>query len=146
MPDDITALEAALEVRAVLGRLRRRLREVSAGDALSPSQASVLARLAKGDIAVPSAASLAAAEGVRPQSMAATLGVLEREGLIRRVPDPGDGRRSLVEATDAGLGQEAGAGPARMEWFARVLGERSTAAERALVLQAMDVLERVLEP
>src|SRR5438094_286373 len=51
------AAEAARAIRVVVGRLRRRLREVAAGE-LTPSQASVLARLAKGEAA--SAAALAA--------------------------------------------------------------------------------------
>ena len=42
-----------------------------------------------------SVSDLAAAEHVRPQSMAQTVGDLEDEGLVSRRPDPDDRRRAL---------------------------------------------------
>ena len=68
MNDD--SVRAARELRVVVGRLRRRLREVSATGDLTPSQTSVLSRLGQDGAA--SASDLAAAERVRPQSMAAS--------------------------------------------------------------------------
>lgn len=86
-----SAARAARDLRVVFSRLRRRLREVYDTRQLTPSQTSVLSRLGKDGDA--STSDLAAAERVRPQSMAATLGALDERGLITRRPDPGDGRR-----------------------------------------------------
>ena len=49
-----------------------------------------------------SVSDLALAEKVRPQSMAQTVGELEADGLVKRRPDPDDGRRALVELTSSG--------------------------------------------
>ena len=85
------AARAAAELRVVVGRLRRRLREVADAGDLTPSQVSVLSLLDKEGGA--SASDLAALERVRPQSMAATLASLDQQRLVRRDPDPEDGRR-----------------------------------------------------
>jgi DNA-binding MarR family transcriptional regulator len=95
-----SAGRAAHEVRVVFSRLRRRLKQVYDTRELTPSQTSVLSRLSKEGSA--SASDLAAAERIRPQSVAATLAVLGERGLIERRPDPDDGRRQLVSPTAAG--------------------------------------------
>ena len=135
---------AAGEVRVVFGRLRRRLREVATSDELSPSQASVLSRLGKGEASTASA--LATLEGVRPQSMAATLGSLEQLGLLIRRPDPSDGRRQLVTLTETGRERDSGNRAARAEWLAGVLAERLTEEERQTVIAAMSLLDRLVAP
>ena len=136
------AAEAARAIRVVVGRLRRRLREVAAGE-LTPSQASVLTRLAKGEAA--SASALAALEGVRPQSIATILTALEQAGLIARSPDPQDGRRAIVELTEAGRAEDRGNRAARREWLTAALESRLSAAERRQVLDAMALLERLVQ-
>jgi DNA-binding MarR family transcriptional regulator len=46
--------------------------------------------------------------------MANTLRRMERDGLVRRLPDPGDGRRAIVTLTERARGlEEALAGAAR---------------------------------
>ncbi|MGI5439722.1 MarR family transcriptional regulator [Streptomyces shenzhenensis] len=136
-----SAVRAAQDVRVVVGRLRRRLRSVSDADDITLSQASVLARLVKDGPAATSA--LATAEGVRHQSMAATVEALERLGLVARRPDPTDRRCRLVALTAAGRARAEGDRQARQEWLAAALGERCTEKERQTVIAAMAVLERV---
>lgn len=92
------------------------------------------------------ASALAATEGVRPQSMAATLAVLDQQGLIARNPDPGDGRRQLVTLTDTGRERVEGTRQARGEWLAKALQDRCTEAERQSVIEAMAVLDRLTRP
>ncbi len=141
-PTSASALQLALDLRVAFGRLRRRLREMATGVELTPSQASVLARLGKDEASTASA--LAVVEGVRPQSMAATLAALEQLGLIARTPDPADGRRQIVELTDAGRREEAGNQEAREEWLTRAVHERLTEAERVTLIEAMRLLERLV--
>jgi DNA-binding MarR family transcriptional regulator len=138
-----SAARAAREVRVVFSRLRRRLREIGGAHDLTPSQTAVLSRLLKDGAAT--ASGLAAAEGVRPQSMAATLAALEERGLIRRDPDPEDGRRQLVTPSDAGREWVEGSRQARDEWLSRALQDRCTEEERETVLRAFAVLDRIVQ-
>ncbi|MFJ5262258.1 MarR family winged helix-turn-helix transcriptional regulator [Streptomyces sp. NPDC088387] len=142
-PVSDSAARVAHELRVVFSRLGRRLREVAEDDGLTPSQESALALVGKFGAATASA--LAAAEGVRPQSMAATLAALEQHGLVRRRPDPDDGRRQLVTLTDAGRDRVEGNRQARDEWLARALQEGCTEAERATVLEALALMNRLTE-
>ncbi|MER6300061.1 MarR family transcriptional regulator [Kitasatospora sp. NPDC001539] len=137
-----SASVAARELRAVFSRLRRTLLEkIQAGSDLTPSQTAVLSRLIGEGPASPSA--LAAAERVRPQSMAATLAALEEHGLVGRRPDPDDGRRQLVSLTEAGLGWIADSRRAREEWLARALREEFSEDERATMLAALPLIDRL---
>ena len=87
----------ASELRVVIGQLIRRLRAEHRFPLL---HASVLGRL---DREGPrSVSDLAAAERVRPQSMAQTVRELESDGLVKRTPDPDDRRRAFVALTAAG--------------------------------------------
>ena len=80
--------------------LLRRLREHDADTGLTASRLSALSVVVfAGPIRM---GDLAAAEQVRPPSMTRTVRDLEAAGLLRRVPDPDDGRAQRVEATDEG--------------------------------------------
>ena len=81
----------------VLGQLVRRLR---AEHRLPISHGAVLGRLERDGPATTSA--LAAAERVRPQSMAQTVSELEAAGLIDRTPDPDDRRQIHIGLTERG--------------------------------------------
>src|SRR3954452_19303473 len=94
----VESVTMAHEFRETLGRLIRRLR-AEAGEP-PVGELSVLGRLDREGPA--STSDLAAAERMRPQSMAQTVRDLESAGLVSRRPDPGDGRRVLVELTPAG--------------------------------------------
>jgi len=133
----------AHRLRVFVGRLRRRVQDASSVGDLTAPQASALARLVLGE---PSSASqLAGAERVRPQSMAKTLAVLHERGLIRREPDPDDARRQLLFLTETGRACAQGARASREEWLADAFEQRYSPAERALIGQALTLLERVVE-
>ncbi|MFE4251396.1 MarR family winged helix-turn-helix transcriptional regulator [Streptomyces sp. NPDC056910] len=138
-----SADRAARELRVMFSRLRRRLREVSDSEDLTPSQVSALNRLSKAGAAT--ASGLAASEGVRPQSMAATLAALDQHGLIERRPDPEDGRRQLVSLTDAGRESAEGTRQARGEWLAHAFQDNYSEEERRTVVTALTLLERLTE-
>jgi DNA-binding MarR family transcriptional regulator len=137
------AVRAAQDLRAVVGRLRRRLLEVHTPDELAAGAVSVLLRLEKGGPTT--AAVLAAAERIRPQSMGTKIAALEDQGLLTRHPDPDDGRRLVVELTDAGRARVAVDRAARGEWLAQAFEDRYTADERAVMVHAFTLLDRLLD-
>jgi DNA-binding MarR family transcriptional regulator len=136
-----SAARCADAVVVGVSRLRRRIRDLSDPEGLSPSQRSVLSRLEKDGDA--SASELAAAERVRPQSMAATVGVLLDLDLVQRTDDPHDGRRRVLSLTEEGAAWVRGNQRAKRGWLADALEQQCTPAERATVVAAMEILDRV---
>ncbi|MFR9780456.1 MarR family winged helix-turn-helix transcriptional regulator [Micromonospora sp. MS34] len=134
------ALIAARDLVVVLSRLRRRLRELRGEDGLSPSQTSVLKRLEESGPAT--ASELAAAERVRPQSMAATVAVLVERGMVSRAPDPDDARRQRLALTDQARTWIRDNRRVRDEWLAAALQEELTTEELATVVRALALVER----
>lgn len=131
-------------LRVVTQRLRRRLQDESSVRDLTAPQASALARLLV--LGEPSTASrLAGAENVKPQSMAKTLAALHEQGLIRRAPDPDDGRRTLISLTEAGQAAARGARDHRLGWLTETLASRFTEQERRVIAEAVTLLERVVD-
>ncbi|SEO46101.1 MarR family winged helix-turn-helix transcriptional regulator [Amycolatopsis saalfeldensis] len=139
-----SAVYAAREIRVVFSRIRRRLKDASDNRELTPSQTSVLSRLSKEGPASMSA--LAAAERVRPQSMAATLANLDERGFTHRRPDPDDGRRQLISLSETGREFVEGKRRAGEEWLVRALDERLSERERRTVIEAMALIERLDAP
>jgi DNA-binding MarR family transcriptional regulator len=132
--------ELAHDLRETLGRLVRRLR-AEAGRPLT--QLAVLSRLDREGPA--SVSDLAAAERMRPQSMAQTVRELEEAGFVSRRPDPGDARRAFVELTAAGLAALQSTRAAREDWLSRTLEGELNRRERELLARALAVLGRVAD-
>lgn len=124
------------------GRLRRSLL-ASKSDDVTASQTAALGRLLRYGPAT--IADLARAEGVRPQSMGATVQALVDLGLAERQPDPTDGRRSIVSATAAGRDARQAAWGARNRELAERLATLPE-ADRRVVARAMDLLGPVVDP
>jgi DNA-binding MarR family transcriptional regulator len=138
-----SAAAAARDLRVLFSRLRRRLKDVATGDDLTPSQTAVLTRLWKEGAS--SARALAAAERVRPQSMAAILTALDQHGLIQRTLDPEDGRRQVISLTGDGRRRAESDRQVREEWLARALQDRYSERERRIIVDAIALLERLTE-
>ena len=133
-------VKGASELRLVLGQLVRRLR---AEYSFPVAQASVLSRLDREGAQTTSA--LAAAEHVRPQSMAQTLAELGGEGLVARTPDPADGRQILIELTARGRERLAGERQRRESWLSQAIAAQLSAAEQKLLADAVALLRRLSE-
>jgi len=125
----------------MFSRLRRQLKDVATGGGLTPSQTAVLTRLWKDGAS--SASALAAAERVRPQSMAAIVAALDEHGLIHRAPDPDDGRRQVISLTAAGRRRAESDRQVREEWLARAIQERYSQRERRVINDALALLQRL---
>ena len=87
----------ALEMRTLIGKLKRKLRDQAGHEDFTASQVAVLLRLEKDGPAT--ASSLARAEAMRAQSMSAVIAPLEAEGLVSGAADPNDGRQTLLSLT-----------------------------------------------
>jgi DNA-binding MarR family transcriptional regulator len=133
----------AADLRAALGKLKRRLRaQASVGD-LPPSQMSVLRHLEKDGPATTSA--LARMEGMRPQSMAAVVAALQAAELVRGVPDPQDKRQTLLSLTDACRKRIQKGRAARQDWLSRTIAERLSAQEQDRLAAAVILLARLTD-
>jgi DNA-binding MarR family transcriptional regulator len=130
----------AHELRETLGRVIRRLR---AEPGPSVGRLAVLGRL---DRDGPSSISaLAVCERMRPQSMAQIVHDLETAGFVSRRPDPADGRRAIIELTEAGLDILRSTRASRETWLAEALDRELDAHERALIHEALALLRRVAD-
>jgi DNA-binding MarR family transcriptional regulator len=140
MGDDDDPALLASELRVVLGQLVRRLR---AQHRFPLTQGIVLGRLDRhGPMGV---SDLAAAERVRPQSMAQTVADLEAAGMVTRRPDPHDGRRALVELTRHGLATLSADRRDREGWLARAIADDLDAADRATLRRGVELLRRLAD-
>jgi DNA-binding MarR family transcriptional regulator len=98
--DAAADIDVASRLRAVVGKLSRRLRPTLAGSGLTPTRLSVLATLSRrGPMRI---SELASIEGLNPTMLSRVIAELTGAGLLQRVPDPEDGRAALVDATAAG--------------------------------------------
>ncbi len=136
-------LQLAGELRILIGRLRRRLREEAHLGDVSMSQASVLSRLERDGPAT--ASSLARAEGMRPQSMAATVQALTDAQMVTGAPDPLDGRQTILSLTDSCRAWIAASRAAREDWLARTIETRYTPAEVGELDKAVALLQRLAQ-
>lgn len=132
----------AAELKIVVGRIARRLRQAHEVGELTLSEISVLSRLEREGPAAPGA--LAQSERVRPQAMAATLGTLEKRGMVRRTPDAADGRRAVMTLTGPGRAVIQDRRTASILRMAHALDE-FTMAERRKLLAVVPLLDRLAE-
>jgi DNA-binding MarR family transcriptional regulator len=140
MTPTVTLVSTASELRIVLGQLVRRLRSEYS---FPIAQASVLSRLDRDGPQTTSA--LAAAERIRPQSMAQTLLDLETDGLISRRPDPADRRQILIELTERGHDRLREDRRRREGWLAEAIATTLSQDEQRTLIDALPLLRRLAQ-
>lgn len=140
--DSDAAHALAAELRVVLGKLTRRLREKSHFSHLTWTQLRVLLRLEREGPATVSA--LARAEGMRPQSMGETVAVLKAAGLVSGAPDPSDGRQTVLSLTPACVEAVRAGRAAREDWLFHAIETRLAPAEQDALAAAVALLARLV--
>lgn len=131
---------SAVDFAQAVGLLVRRLRAVAALQELSWTESIVLGRLAKEGPAT--TADLARAEGMKPQSMGATVGSLEEMGLVERRPHPTDGRQVNIQLTAKGIAVRKRAGEAKQAWLAQAITQLEE-SERETLFSAGEIIRRL---
>jgi DNA-binding MarR family transcriptional regulator len=131
----------AVELHGVVGQLKRRLREQANIGDFTSSQTAVLRRLDRGPATV---TALAKAEGVRPQSMGATVSVLEAAGLVTGAPDPADGRQTILSLTPACRKMIKEGRATREDWLFRAIQHGLTPDEQTALAVGVELLKRLV--
>ena len=137
------AFAAATELRAIIGKIRRKVLEKVGSSDLTPSQTAVVLRLEHDQPATTSG--LARAEGMTPQSMARIVEALDAMGYLASTPDPADGRQTLLSLAPPAQRWLREGRAARQDWLTRTISARLTPAEQEHLLTAIALLNRVID-
>jgi DNA-binding MarR family transcriptional regulator len=138
---DTSALAADLAL--IVGRLKRRLREQASIGDFTPSQIAVVLRLERDGPATVTA--LAQAEGVRSQSMGATVAALKALGAVIGTPDPNDGRQTVLSLSDSFAAAVKAGRAARHDWLRHALESRFSAREQGQLATTVPLLKRLVD-
>jgi DNA-binding MarR family transcriptional regulator len=137
------ASRLAAALRAISGKLKRKLREQGGQSDLRPSEVSVLLRIEKdGPRAV---STLARAEGMRPQSMSAIITSLLEAGLVSGSPDPNDRRQTLMSLSRKCQKLLKDGRAARQDWLTTRIQKKFSSREQEKLAFAVDLLARLME-
>lgn len=134
-------VQSSKEVLVAVGRIVRRLRPAHRGGELTPAGVSLLSHLE--ELGPSGPAALAELERVTPPVVCTTLSGLQRLGLVRRDSDPDDGRRVLMSLTEDGRSEVTAHWSTASQRVATTLAERFTAKERAQLVAAVPLLQRL---
>jgi DNA-binding MarR family transcriptional regulator len=135
----------AVRLAVAVTRLRSRIRIESglSSTGIPISQMAVLSRIIEEEPTT--AAALAAAEHVTQQAIAQSLDTLKKRGLVTKSPDPGDGRKSLVSATEAGRALLERIKASREAWLSRAIEAAVRPEERRALESTIELLQRIAD-
>ncbi|HEX4321623.1 MAG TPA: MarR family transcriptional regulator [Acidobacteriaceae bacterium] len=140
--DDTDFDSEVIEFAQALGLLVRKVRAAASSHELSMTESAVLARLMNDGPAT--IAELARTEGVKPQSMGATIAALEEAGLVHRKPHPTDGRQMRIDLTAKGIAVRKSTKDAKRTWVAEAISQLNE-RERKTLLAAGKIMRRLAE-
>ncbi|WP_435126708.1 MarR family winged helix-turn-helix transcriptional regulator [Actinacidiphila sp. bgisy144] len=132
--------DLSADLQGAVARIYRRVRSETQDDQLGGTQSSVLSHVVKhGPQAL---RALSERERVSPPAMNQTVNALQDAGLVTRRPDPNDGRKVLIAATDAGRALTFERRRLKHQWLITRLEhmtdhEREVLAEAALIFNAL---------
>lgn len=133
----------AIRLRASVSHLGRQMRAGMPLQALGGAALSALSQLYRRGALTPTR--LAQHEGVRLQTLTRLLAELEADGLVSRRPHEHDGRQTLLALTARGARVLAAEAQRREASLAALLSTRLTPAERATLLKACALIDRVAD-
>jgi len=136
LPREAAVLRRAVTALAARARAER-------GGGLSLNQVAVLGRVATHGPITPG--EVAGQLRMLPQSLTRTFAALEELGHVVRTPDPADGRQYLLSVTAAGRSALRAEMAPRDRWLARAMNDVLTAEERTRLLEAAELLQRLVE-
>jgi DNA-binding MarR family transcriptional regulator len=137
--EDDDRLRLAEDLRRVVGTFARGIRTQS--DTATTSQSETLSIMDRtGPLSV---AELAVHRNVRHQSMRLVANSLEENGLVKKLPNPADGRSQLISITAEGRAELSRSREARTRKIAALIDERLSDQERQVLRAAIRVLERL---
>jgi len=142
--DDLELRRVVVDLRSILGQLRRKLKEQGDPGDFSLAQTGAIKHLI--DSPALSGTELARAEGMKPQSMGAILASLEERGTVTSAPDPNDGRKTLWSLTDEARRTIAETRALKEDWLARTIESKLSDAEQRELARGVELLGRLLEP
>jgi DNA-binding MarR family transcriptional regulator len=140
MRTNSSTLQEAAILRRAATALAARARAERGGE-LTLTQVAVLGRIAVEGPITPR--EVAAELRMVPQSLTRPLAALESAGLVRRTPDPEDGRGALLHVTAAGRAALRAEMAPRDRWLARAISATCTAHERRTLAAAADIVATV---
>ncbi|MGW0909574.1 MarR family winged helix-turn-helix transcriptional regulator [Streptomyces sp. NPDC002853] len=132
------AATVAAELRTAMGKLTRRVKHE---DRIPHGQVAVLGVLDRDGAMTTS--DLATDQRVRPQSMARAVGLLLEQGLLTRMPHPTDGRKTLLDLSEAGRAALEAERGRRAGWLALAIEAELTDEERELLARSTALMERL---
>ncbi|WP_428242844.1 MarR family winged helix-turn-helix transcriptional regulator [Gynuella sp.] len=142
MPQDL-AHQLAVELRHLIARSHRKLKEQANLGDLSWTQERVLIHLYRHAPATVS--DLAVLEGMRSQSMGATVNTLKQAGYVIGQSDPNDGRKTLLYLSDEfkrHIRQKRLAGE---EWLESLISQRLTEREQKTLKNSLKAFKKLLQ-
>ncbi len=131
----------AVRLRSSTTHLSRRLRSGMPSQSLGAATFAVMGHLYRGGHLTPT--QLAQHERVKLQTLTRLLAELESAGTIRRRPHPHDGRQTLLSLTARGVRELTAEVKRREASLALALADELDARERATLLRACDLIDRI---
>ncbi|MGW7687258.1 MarR family winged helix-turn-helix transcriptional regulator [Kribbella sp. NPDC054772] len=134
--------QEALQLLVSMHRIVRHLRRSRTTTLLHPTQFLALMLIA--DEQPIRIGEIAARVPCSQPTATTTVAALEQSGLVRREPDPVDGRATAVVLTDTGAATVEASGRQAADELAKLLS-RLDEPDRALVLKAGEALSRITD-
>ncbi len=135
-------LEQAAQIRRATTALDARARSERGAD-LSLNQVSVLGRIVTQGPITPG--ELGQQLRMLPQSLTRPLAWLEQAGLVRRTPDPADGRGALLEASAEGVAAMRAEMAPRTQWLADAIDAVCDDDDRRTLVRAAAIMQRLVD-
>ncbi len=143
MPE-INVNELAARLRMTVSRLVKIVRSEVKHDALlSLTERSTLSMIYQHSEILPS--ELAAIEKVTSQSMSQIINKLSHNGFINKTPSTEDKRKVIITITAQGREFIELKRNKSQEWLAKAISEKTTEAEKEIIMQAITILTRLVD-